>query len=56
MKRFHYIIAIIGIILLLLNLYNGYASNDWNYGSLLSNILIIFVAVMSIRDSKKIQR
>lgn len=55
MKRLNYFLIVAGAILLLLNVYDSYTTNDWNYGSIVSNVLIIFGAVMTLRDAKKLK-
>jgi len=50
-----YFLLVASIILLILNLYDGYIENKMNYYSIASNILLAFVMIMSIRDSKKLK-
>ncbi len=50
-----YFLLVASIILLVLNIYDGYFENKMNYCSIASNILLAFVMIMRIRDSKKLK-
>ena len=55
MNTLRYVILVASIILLILNLYDGYVENKMNYSSIASNILLAFVMIMSIKESKKLK-
>jgi hypothetical protein len=53
--RIAYILIIASLALLGLNLYNGYAQNDYNYFGIGSNVLLILAMAIIIFQSKKIK-
>jgi len=57
MKIIHvrYFILVASIILLVLNVYDGYTDNTINYLNITSNLLLAFVMIVKIRDDKKLK-
>lgn len=52
-NKLAFIILVLSILLLLLNVYNGIQSNDFNTMSILSNLLLIVAMAGVIYSNKK---
>ena len=51
-KRIFYILVILNIILLFINLYNGYSTKSYNYLSIFSNILMALAMYLLAKKQK----